>query len=394
MHLANRRELVVLWLCLAVAGCGGGGSDYSGPPPLPAGPAPAAGTVGDARLPELIEWARSTQDVPAMTAMVIRNGQIAERGAAGLRSKGATARVTTQDQWHVGSITKSMTATLAATMVEDGSITWDTKPVELWPELATTVHADFRNTTLRQLLSHTSGLKRDDYFAAAADGAPGTPPQKRRAWAVSLLQHAAEVPAGTWQYSNVGYMVAGAMLESRASTPWETLLTARVFAPLGMTHSGFGLPGTAGLLDEPLGHRSTAHGFEPISAGDPDNVPMAEAPAGRVHSTLDDMASYLLAHLEGERGMSGLVSSATFVTLHTPVASGYAFGWIEEAPNAPLNARTLWHNGSNGDWYALLWMQPSGDRAVFIATNAGGERATAAVDALNAVLRERIANSP
>lgn len=389
------RGAVTALACLQLTACGGQeGNGYRGPPALPTPSAPAAGVVGDSRLPDILEWARATQDVPALTVLVLRNGQIAERGAVGLRSKGATAVVTTQDQWHLGSITKSMTATLAATLVENGSITWDTTPLQVWPDLANSIHADFRNTTLRQLLSHSSGLKRDDDFAAAADGAAGSVVDKRRAWTAHLLAAPAAFPAGTYSYSNVGYMVAGAMLETRGGAPWEDLLVARVFAPLGMAHSGFGLPGTPGVLDEPLGHLSRASGFDPVPAGDNDTVLETIAPAGRVHTTLDDMALYLRAHLEGERGTPGLVSAESFVTLHAPVAGDYAFGWSNEQPTAPLNARTIWHNGSNGEWYALMWIQPARDTAVFIATNAGGERASAAVNALNAVLRDRIAASP
>src|SRR5262249_26330107 len=146
------------------------------------------------------------------------------------------------------------TATLAALLVEDGLISWDTTPLDVWPELDTSINPAFRAITLRDLLSHTSGMKRDDNWSGANDSASGTPMEKRRAWAAGLLSKPPDVPRGTWSYSNVGYVVAGAMLEARTQTPWETLLTTRVFQPLGMTHSGFGAPGVTGLFDEPLGH--------------------------------------------------------------------------------------------------------------------------------------------
>ncbi len=50
-----------------------------------------------------------------------------------------------------------MTSTLAALMVEDGSITWDTRPIDVWPQMAGSIHSGFRDVTLRQLLSHSSG---------------------------------------------------------------------------------------------------------------------------------------------------------------------------------------------------------------------------------------------
>src|SRR5262245_19373669 len=201
--------------------------------------------LGDGRLPQLLEWARNTQNAPAVGAIVIRNGEVAERAVAGVRSTAGSLPVTLDDQWHLGSLTKSMTSTLAAVLVEDGLIGWDTTPAQVWPESVKDMHADFRNVTLRQFLSHTSGMKRDDGYSAAEDDAPGTVMQKRQAWARRLLATTPTQSAGTMSYSNMGYVVAGAMLEARAATPWETLMTTRVFAPLGMTHSGFGAPGTA-----------------------------------------------------------------------------------------------------------------------------------------------------
>ena len=155
--MAVRTRFPVLLLACALTACGGGG-DGNGPAPLPAPAAPAAGTLGDGRLTELMEWARGAQNAPALAAVVIRRGQVVERGAVGLRSADSSVRVTLTDQWHIGSITKSMTSTLAALLVEDGLITWDTRPIDVWPQMASRIHAGFRDITLRQLLSHSSGM--------------------------------------------------------------------------------------------------------------------------------------------------------------------------------------------------------------------------------------------
>ena len=387
-----RRFSVALLVCVLTA-CGGG-DDGSGPAPLPAPPAPAAGTLGDGRLSELIEWARASQQVPAMGAIVIRNGQVAERAALGVRSADGGPSVTTADQWHMGSITKSMTATLAALMVEDGLIGWDTTPVQVWPELANEIHADFRNATLRQFLSHTSGMKRDDDWSGASDGASGTLPQKRHDWATRLLSRSAEFSNGSWSYSNAGYVVAGAMLETRGNAAWETLLTTRVFTPLGMTHSGFGAPGTRGALDQPLGHLSRPGGFDPVELGSGADNWQAMGPAGTVHTTLDDFVLYLQAHLDGARGIPGLLTTESYDILHAPVASGYALGWAAEGSLPPLGAGGFIHNGSNLRWFAVTWFSPQKNCGLLVVLNGGGDRAFAAMSALDNLLRARIAASP
>ncbi len=386
-----RRFSVALLVCV-LAACGGG-DDGSGPAPLPAPPAPAAGTLGDGRLSELIEWARASQQVPAMGAIVIRNGQVTERAALGLRSADGGPSVTTTDQWHMGSITKSMTSTLAALMVEDGLIGWDTTPAQVWPELAR-IHADFRDATLRQFLSHTSGMKRDDDWSGASDGASGTLPQKRHEWATRLLSRSAEFSNGSWSYSNAGYVVAGAMLETRGDAAWETLLTMRVFTPLGMTHSGFGAPGNRGALDQPLGHWSRPGGFEPVELGAGADNWQAMGPAGTVHTTLDDFVLYLQAHLDGARGIPGLLTTESYDILHAPVASGYALGWAVEGSLPPLGAGGLVHSGSNLRWFAATWFSPQKNCGLLIVVNGGGERGHAALSELDKLLRARIAASP
>lgn len=382
---------LVVSLSGLLASCGGG-SDGRGPAPLPTPQAPGAGTLGDGRISQLLEWARSSQNAPAVGAVVIRNGEVVERAVVGVRSTASSVPATVQDQWHLGSITKSMTATLAAVLVEDGLITWDTTPAQVWPASVNEMNANFRDVTLRQFLSHTSGMKRDDADSAAEDNAAGTVMQKRQAWAMRMLGTAPTQPLGTESYSNMGYVVAGAMLEARAATPWETLMLTRVFAPLGMTQSGFGAPGTPGALDQPLGHWSRSSGFEPVPVGPGSDNPQALGPAGTVHSTLDDMAKYLLAHMNGERGTPGLLSVDSFKTLHAPVVPNYALGW-SIAQIGSIGPGFV-HAGSNERWLAQAWFVPSRNVAVLTVTNGGGDRGNAVLASFETVLRERIEATP
>lgn len=385
-----RAPLIALCMLLVLAACGGEGGGV-GPPPKPAPESPAVGRVGDGRLAELLEWARSSQNVPAVGAIVIRGGEIAEVGVAGRRSSRGGPLVTTDDLWHLGSITKSMTATLAALLVEDGLVDWDTRTVDVWPEFANQIHAGFRETTLRQLLSHTSGMERDDDWRQASDGQSNSVVERRRAWAAHLLAREPQTTPGQFSYSNVGYVVAGAMLEARTGTPWETLVATRLFAPLGMTRSGFGAPGTRNLEDQPLGHWSTTLGFDPVRPGDSDADGWeAGGPAGRVHVSLGDYARYLQAHLSGAQGVPGLLSVDSFATLHEEVAPGYALGWSTFEGLAPLQAGGFFHNGSNLRWFAITWFAPSVDTGVLLVTNAGGERAFAALVGLDIAMRERV----
>jgi len=395
MRRIGRLRNFTLLAVFLVVGCNRefGGTRHDAPPMFTPPPTPAAGKVGDGRLSELVEWARASQGVPAMGAVIVHQGQVAERAVAGLRSVDNTVPVTVDDQWHLGAITNSMTATLAAILVEDGLITWDTTVLDVWPELTTQIDPGFRTVTLRQLLSHTSGMKTNDDWPGSLDGAAGTLMEKRRAWAARLLSEPPAAPLGSLSYSNMGYVVAGAMLETRMQTPWETLLTTRVFAPLGMTHSGFGAPGTPGLLDEPLGHWDRNPRFEAVQPGPDADSPQAAGPAGTVHATLNDFAVFLLAHLAGEQGKPGLLTTASFRTLHTPVAESYALGWEELPVLLTIGREGWWHNGTNQRWFAITWFSPGADSGLLVVTNTGGDRGQQAMTTLDLRLRERIAAS-
>lgn len=386
-------NIALLTLATLFVACGGG-SGGAGPavtgPPVNATPPPATGTIGDGRLGELAEWARASQEVPAMAVVLVANGQISEMAAVGVRSNTSDEIVTDVDLWHIGSLTKGMTATLAGVLIEQSLIGWDTTPLDIWPELDASVHAGFRNVTLKQLLSHTSGMRRaDEVPVDYEDAAVGTPMEKRRAFAADLLAEPPAGPVGRDSYSNAGYVVAAAMLEAATVTPWETLMDEQVFGPLGMLDSGFGAPGTPGSTDQPWGHWDRGLQLEAVSPGPGADNPQSMGPAGAVHVSLADYAQFMLAHIAGARGVDGLVTAATFDVLHTAVDNGSAPGWGVRSFESWANGKVLSHAGSNLRWYAVVRMAPELDAGVLMVVNAGGGRAEAAVDSMSDLVLER-----
>lgn len=377
-----------LSLLVACGGSSGGGADPIILPPVV--PPPAVGIVGDGRLDALVEWARESQSVPAMAVVLVANGQVAEMAAVGRRTLSAPDTVSVDDQWHLGSLTKGMTATLAGVLIEQSIIAWDTTPLDVWPELDATIHPAFRNITLKQLLSHTSGMRRVNQTPATFDqSAPGTATAKRRALSADLLAEPPIGPAGTESYSNGAFIVAGAMMETITSTPWETLMTQQVFGPLGMLDSGFGAPGTLDSIDQPWGHWDTGLGYDPVPPGPDADNPDTMGPAGTVHTTLADYAQFMLAHIAGARGIDGLLTVPTFDVLHTAIDNGSALGWGFIPFEAWAQGPVLTHGGSNLRWFAIVRLAPELDAGALIVVNAGGGRAEAAIDSLDDLILER-----
>src|ERR1035441_3049452 len=246
-----------------------------------------------------LEAIRKKHDLPALAVVVVKDGRICDRAAGGVRKWGESTPVTTNDIFHIGSCTKSMTATLTAMLIEDGKLRWDTTIADVFPELKGKMDKQYEGVTVEQLLTHRGGVPGKPPAAVwERDGEQkGTPVQQRREFIEAVLSQPPEAAPGTKMiYSNQGYAIVGAILEKLAGTPWETLITERLFKPLHMDSAGFGPPGTIGEVDQPWGHTRNLFGTVPLQH---DN-PIAISPAGRVHCSLDDLARYTIFHRSEE----------------------------------------------------------------------------------------------
>lgn len=352
--------------------------------------APARANLG----PQL-EPIRAKAKLPALAAAVVRGDHIVAAGAVGLRKVGAPDAVTLDDQFHLGSCTKSMTATLAAMLVEKGRLSWRSTIGESFPEWAGIMHPDYRAATLEQLLSHHAGtpgdLLKTPIWQHAWQHAGEAPTDQRTFLVKEVLSQSPEAPPGSrYIYSNAGFAIAGTMIERREQKPWEELMRARLFDPLGMRSAGFGAAGRGNAngsrITQPWGHRLTTNGIVSIRPGLGADNPAAIGPAGTVHCSVLDFASYARFHLQGARGKGRLLRPETFARLHTPIGDDhYALGWFV-APRSWAKGRTFSHTGSNTMNTAVVWIAPEVDFAVVIVTNLGGGIAEKACDDVASLL--------
>ena len=181
---------------------------------------------------DLLEKLRAKHKLPALAVAVSKGGATVDLAAVGVRKEGDATPVKSGDRFHIGSCTKSMTATLAAILIEQGKIRWDTTITEALPALKGKIHADFEAVTLEMLLRHRGGLPTEALPAAwkRAWEQTGKPMQQRMEFTAAVLaKEPAAKPGTKFVYSNQGYAVAGAMLEKITGSAWETLM-ARNFS--------------------------------------------------------------------------------------------------------------------------------------------------------------------
>jgi CubicO group peptidase (beta-lactamase class C family) len=339
----------------------------------------------------ILQPIRERNRLPGIAAAVVQGERVVAIGADGVRRRGSEERITTEDRFHLGSCTKSMTATMIATLVEEGKLEWSTTIGEIFPELDGKMRPAWRTVTLDQLLTHRAGAPADLQEGGLWGRLwqrEGSPTEQRMTLVRGVLEREPESTPGTkFMYSNAGFAIAGAMAERITGKAWEDLMRERIFGPLGMESAGFGAPGTEGKLDEPLGHTEKG---EPVDLGPHADNPPAIGPAGTVHCTLGDWAKYVALHLEGDRSESGkagreaakLLKPETFRKLHEPSGSDetkYAMGWLL-AERDWAGGRVLTHNGSNTMWFCVTWIAPEKDFAVLVAANQGGGKAEKACD--------------
>ena len=233
----------------------------------------------------------------------------------GVRKRGDDTKATVDDQFHIGSDTKAMTATLVALLVQDKKLSYDMTLEKALPDLAKKMHKDLPAVTLEQLLSHRAGLGATSP-AAVEDPAQRARPRDAHRRRPGRPRGGARVAPGVkFAYSNLGYVVVGAVCERAGKDDWESLLKKHVFTPLGMKSAGFGAAGTRGKIDQPLPHNEAG---KPVEPGPGADNPPVFGPAGRVHCSLGDWGKFIADQLKGARGKKGLLPAAAYKKLQTP----------------------------------------------------------------------------
>ena len=329
---------------------------------------------------KLMETARTKFNVPALGVVITSSKEVLTLEVQGLRKMGATVKAQPADKFHLGSNTKQFTALLFSILVQQKKLSYDLTLAKAFPEYAKTMPASFRGVTLDLLLRHRAGMPGNlpDWWKVPMKG---TTRQQRLTvlkWAVE--SKAVIRPDETFAYSNLGYVLATAMVEKTLNASYEALMKKYVFDPLGIKSAGFG-PTTMNklVIEQPWGHEEDGTPVEPSLNAD---NPPVQNPATRLHCSLGDWAKYAADQLKGDRGEKALMPAAAYKKLHdTPIkAEVYTLGaWI--VLRTP-KGNVLMHDGSNMRNYACVVLDPTRDYAILVACNmAGNKRGEAAAQA-------------
>jgi CubicO group peptidase (beta-lactamase class C family) len=354
------------------------------------------GVVTDAQQPnatfkEALESIRKEHALPGLIAGEFHLDGRLELEAVGFRRADRNDALQIDDPMHLGSCTKSMTATLIGILVDEGQLQFESRLDEIFPEDPLVTESEWKDTTVDQLLRHTSGAPANPPWDQFTDGSQDVVQLRQGILHWMVQQRRKPEAVGKFEYSNLGYCVLGHILEKRRGTAWETEIRERLFEPLGMTSAGFGPPSQSRAETTPVGHVS-ALGWKVVL--DTDNPP-ALGPAGTVHASMEDWAKYLRVHLMDDPSTAGVlpIRAATLARLQTPrEGESYAAGWVC-GDRDWAGGRILMHNGSNTVWYCVVFLAPEQKRGVFAASNLGLPAALPCDLALQEVIK-RFSSAP
>jgi CubicO group peptidase (beta-lactamase class C family) len=332
---------------------------------------------GDANITKLLEPIRKKHKVPAICAAVVTSEGLKFAGAVGVRKIGTDIPVTVKDKWHLGSDTKAMTASVIGKLVEQGNVEWTSTLAEIFPELESSMNPEMKKVTVLQLLSHRAGLTADfDWPALSKTGSLRE--QRYTAAKKAVCEKPQYQPGSKYSYSNLGYVVVGAIIEKITNSTWEEQITKLLFEPLEMKSVGFGGTGTPGQIDQPWPHN--ADGTAVSKNGVEMDNPLVMAPAGCVNCSITDWSRFIADQLKGAMQKPALLKPDTYKMMQTPPFGGeYAIGWL--VLQRDWGGGTVFnHGGSNTLNFANVWVAPQRNFAILVCVNQGGDAGFKASD--------------
>ena len=326
------------------------------------------GTDPSGGLDKFVNGERLAQQLPGLAAVVVRSDGPPRVYVSGERRIGKGDLITPADRMHLGSLTKSITATLIGALAEKQLMTFETTIGQTFPELSGKIQRAYRDVSVRQLLTHAGGIP--PYGTRQSlqwmFTLKGTPSEQRYAMVERVLTEPPRFEPGTrHEYSNAGGAIAGAMAERIGGSPYRQLVQQLVFARFG-GHAAFGNPGLA-AEPQPWGHIRMISGtvMEVIPTHAVYTTPLAMEPAGDASPSMPDYGRFLQLHLRGLRSRDDVLKATTIQDLHRRVAMGWAVLTRDGVESHE-------HFGSSGAYVAYATIQPSRDIAVGVFTNMGG----------------------
>jgi len=310
---------------------------------------------------------RTTYHIPELGFAVVSADSVYEMNISGVTKINTTRAASLKDRFRIGSNTKVITGIIAAQLVHQQKISWDTRFFDLFPELKAGSNTAYHNLTLLNLLSFRTRLYAYTYtYRQPVKGQfAGTEEEQRYQFAGWFFKKEPVHSKDSIQFSNLGYIAAGLMLEKVSGKPYKQLVN-ELGTTLGVNFY-FGQPNSSDTL------QTWGHGehLEPEPPGDNYKLDWL-LPAGNINMTLPGFAKFIQAQIKGLQGRDAILSAKEFDMLccGLPV---FSVGWFWEKDK---HGHIYVHNeGNPGTFLTMVYILKNSDRAYILFSNAQTDEA-------------------
>lgn len=345
------------------------------------------------KIAQQVDSIRIAHNIPSITYGVIRNDSIIVVNTIGYRDISTKEKVQPEDYYNIGSNTKAFTGYLAAKMIEDDIINWDTKFFDLYPELKKDSDTSYYQITLKELLSHRARLinfkEPEEIIMILGRYLENTDDslslqQKRYCLIKEILKSEPLPPYEKCEdsYSNAGFIAASLMLEKVTGKSWENLINNLSRDINIRVHIGSPIDIN---LKQPKGHLNPEHiglnidkDLIPIQI--PIQIPVQGelsqlntlfeflllcTPAGNISISVNGFLKFLQLNIDGINGADNYLESKTYKQIFSSYQN-YSMGWgIEPAENLCYS-----HRGSNMMFNSFAGISPDKKLGIVIMMNA------------------------
>jgi CubicO group peptidase (beta-lactamase class C family) len=308
-----------------------------------------------AAIEQKVDARRKELGIPGIAVAIVKDGKVVYAKGLGFRDIDKKLPVTADTQFAIGSATKAFTALSVLMAQDEGKLSLDDSPKKYLPYFKMYDPDTDKNITIRDLLSHSSGLNRTDLAMLTG-----------KLTRAELIQVAAQAKPTAklrekFQYQNIMFTAAGEIVSQVEKTPWEKFIEQRIFAPLSMTNSDLSIAEMSKAKDRSLGYD---HNFDTKETKElPYRAIDEVAPAGSINSSANDMAKWLRFILAGgEANGKRLVSETGFSEWLKPQMKiapdgsfSYGLGWFLQKWNG---MKVVQHGGNIDGFNSMVAMIP------------------------------------
>ena len=322
-----------------------------------------------AAIEQKVDARRKELGIPGMSLAIVKDGEIIFAKGFGYKDFSKQIPVTADTQFAIGSATKAFTALSILMLQEEGKLNLDDNPKKYLPFFKINNPETDKNITIRDLLSHSSGLNRTDLAMVSG-----------KLTREELIKVAGEAKPNAklrekFQYQNIMFAAAGEIVAKVQKQAWEKFVPEKIFKPLGMNNSTMSIEEMKKAKDYSLGYD---YNFDTKQTR---NLPFKEinevAPAGSINSSAGDMAKWLKFMLGGgETGGKRLISENLFAEFVKPQMKitpngkvNYGLGWFLQEWNG---LKVVQHGGNIDGFNSMVAMLPEKKLGFVMLTNVSG----------------------